>query len=153
MPGDFILSSQVDTDVEYATQWREGISTLITTIQQAGMKVGIAIKPSTSIHYLTEDPSLVSIIQSSVDLILVMTVEPGFSGQAFMKHIMPKVVTVRTQFPMKDIQVDGGLAPDTVDDATKAGANVIVAASAIFNAVDRKQVMDQIRTSIVKYNK
>ena len=146
MPGNVsLLSSQVDQDEEYTLKWRAGVSTLISAIHESGMKVGIAIKPSTSVQYLLQ---LQPILCDQVYLILVMTVEPGFSGQAFMKHVMPNVSAVRHMYPGIHVQVDGGLAPDTVDEATKAGANVIVAASAIFGASDRKRVMDQLRLSV-----
>jgi ribulose-phosphate 3-epimerase len=140
MPGDVRLQT-LDTDP--MLEWKSGVRTLITAIQQAGMKVGVAIRPSTPIEYLIQ-----ALSDTTVDLILIMTVEPGFSGQSFMRHVMPKVSTVRQAFPTTHVQVDGGLAPDTVDEAAKAGANVIVAASAIFGAVDRKWVMDQLRASV-----
>ena len=107
-----------------------------------------------------------------VDQILIMTVEPGFGGQSFMADMMPKVrdlppskirtmqaliiVTplkvraLRDRFPHLDIEVDGGLAPDTIDIAAKAGANMIVAGSAIFNAEDPKAVVETLRHSVLK---
>ena len=98
-----------------------GVSTLISSIKDAGMKVGISIKPGTSIE------SIEPYIQD-VDMILIMTVEPGFSGQSFMGDMMPKVQALREKYPNLDIQVDGGVSPKTVDAATEAGANVVVAA-------------------------
>ena len=79
-----------------------------------------------------------------------MTVNPGFSGQKFMADMMPKVKILREKFPLLNIQVDGGLSPSTIDKAGEAGANVIVAASAIFEAEDRKAVIDTLRAGVEK---
>lgn len=83
-----------------------------------------------------------------IDMVLVMTVEPGFGGQAFMKEMMPKVKKLRELHPNLDIQVDGGLSPSTVDFATEAGANIIVAGSAIFKASDPGEVIKILRNSV-----
>lgn len=85
-----------------------------------------------------------------VDLVLIMTVNPGFSGQEFMADMMPKVKTLREKYPDLNIQVDGGLSPTTIDTAAEAGANVVVAASAIFGAEDRKAVIDALRAGVEK---
>merc|ERR1712127_149724 len=105
------------------------------------MKVGVSLKPGTSIDEIVP-------FVDQLDMILVMTVEPGFSGQSFMGEMMPKVSSLREKYPGIDIQVDGGLSPKTVDAATSAGANVIVAASAIFGSDDRKGVIDTLRSSV-----
>lgn len=120
-----------------------GAQALIDSIKNAGMKVAIALKPGTGAEAI--DP-----YADQLDMVLVMTVEPGFSGQSFMGAMMPKVETLRKKYPNMDIQVDGGLSPKTVDAATAAGANVIVAASAIFGSNDRKGVIDALRASIDK---
>lgn len=98
---------------------------LIHRIKEKGIKAGIAIKPKTPVEEVL--PFI-----DHVDLVLVMTVEPGFGGQKFMKDMMPKVEYLRKLRPYLDIEVDGGLGPDTIDDAAKAGANMIVAGSSIF---------------------
>jgi ribulose-phosphate 3-epimerase len=98
---------------------------LIQDIKSHGMKVGLAIKPKTPVE------SVFPFIEL-LDLVLVMTVEPGFGGQKFMMDMMPKVQTLRQLYPSLDIEVDGGLAPDTIEAAASAGANWIVAGSAVF---------------------
>jgi len=120
-----------------------GPKQVIQAIQDANMKVGLAIKPNTSPSVICEfaDANL-------LDNICIMTVEPGFSGQAFMSDMMVKVEMLRGKYPHINIQVDGGLSPKTVDQATKAGANVIVSASAIFGSNDRGGVIKALRKSV-----
>ena len=120
-----------------------GVPAMIKMIHDAGMKAGIVIKPDTPVD--TVFP-----YAADVDLVLIMTVNPGFSGQKFMPEMMPKVKTLREKFPDLDIQVDGGLNPSTIDQAGEAGANVIVAASAIFGADDRTAVIDALRAAVEK---
>ena len=116
---------------------------MIRQIRDAGLKVGMVIKPGTAVEELY--PYI-----DKIDLVLIMTVEPGFSGQSFMADMMPKVRALRAKYPALNIQVDGGLSPDTIDAAAEAGANVIVAASAIFGAKDRKGVIDLLRAGVDK---
>jgi ribulose-phosphate 3-epimerase len=117
---------------------------MIRRIRGAGMSVGMVIKPGTPVE------TLYPFIED-IDLVLIMTVEPGFSGQKFMADMMPKVKNLRELYPKLNIQVDGGLSPDTIDAAAKAGANVVVAASAIFGSKDRKTVIDALRAGVEKY--
>lgn len=121
-----------------------GVKALISTVKDAGMKVGLVIKPGTPVDVIYE-------YANDIDLVLIMTVEPGFSGQKFMPDMMPKVEALRERYPGLNIQVDGGLSPSTVDEATKAGANVIVAASAIFGSDDRGGVIKVLRESVEKH--
>ena len=81
---------------------------------------------------------------------LVMTVEPGFGGQKFMASEMPKVKALRDRYPDLLIEVDGGLSESTVDQAAEAGANVIVAGSAVFGAKDPAAVIAALRTAVNK---
>ena len=120
------------------------VEAMIQRIRAAGMNVGIVIKPGTPVEELY--PYI-----DKIDLVLIMTVEPGFSGQSFMAEMMPKVRVLREKYPSLNIQVDGGLSPDTIDTAAEAGANVIVAASAIFGAKDRKGVIASLRAGVDKH--
>ena len=81
---------------------------------------------------------------------LVMTVEPGFGGQKFMPEMMPKVEALRKRCPELNIEVDGGLAENTIDTAADAGANVIVAGSAVFGAKDPSEVIAKLREAVEK---
>lgn len=81
-------------------------------------------------------------------MVLVMTVNPGFGGQKFMASELPKVQELRKRYPDLNIEVDGGLGPGTIDQAADAGANVIVAGSAVFGAKDPSEVIATLRKSI-----
>ena len=74
-----------------------------------------------------------------------MTVEPGFGGQKFMVNTMEKVVYLHKKYPKLDIQVDGGIGIDNAGSVSQAGANWLVAGSAIFNAKDRKWAIEEIK--------
>ena len=81
---------------------------------------------------------------------LVMTVEPGFGGQKFMPNMMPKVQALRKRYPELNVEVDGGLSEKTIDVAADAGANVIVAGSAVFGAKDPAHVIAKLREAVEK---
>lgn len=81
-------------------------------------------------------------------MVLVMTVEPGFGGQKFMASQLPKVTALRERYPGLNIEVDGGLGPGTIDEAADAGANVIVAGSAVFGATDPGEVIRALRGAV-----
>ncbi len=107
---------------------------LIHRLHDEGAEVGVAIKPA---HPL----SLVSELLDHVDLLLVMTVEPGFGGQSFRHDAVPKVAEAARWRREHDagfrIQVDGGIALDTIEEAAAAGADTFVAGSSVFGAQDR----------------
>ncbi|KAJ1801833.1 RIBULOSE-phosphate 3-epimerase [Coemansia sp. RSA 2599] len=111
---------------------------LIDRIHAKGMKAGMAIKPNTPADVAFE-------FCSKLDQVLVMTVEPGFGGQAFMPDCMQKVRELRKRFPDLDIEVDGGLDPENIQVAAEAGANVIVAGSSIFKAKSPGDVISLFR--------
>jgi len=113
----------------------------IASVRAHGMKVGVAIKPRTPI-----EPVLPYL--NDLDMILVMTVEPGFGGQKFMPDMMPKVKALREKAPDLNIQVDGGLDEETIKVAAQAGANVIVAGSSIFGSKDPGATMKILRDTV-----
>ncbi|MCJ1344526.1 RIBULOSE-phosphate 3-epimerase [Peltigera leucophlebia] len=122
---------------------------LIRYIHDHGMLAGIAIKPDTPVDVLWD------ILKSSEkrevpDMVLVMTVYPGFGGQKFMASELPKVKALRDKYPDLNIEVDGGLAEGTIDQAAEAGANVIVAGSAVFGAKDPAEVIQKLREAVEK---
>ena len=101
----------------------------ICKIRKQGVKVGISIKPGTSVSAL--EPYL-----ELVDMVLIMTVEPGFGGQKYMESCTEKVVQTRKMITEKglsvDIQVDGGINRETLKVVLEAGANIVVAGSTVF---------------------
>jgi ribulose-phosphate 3-epimerase len=105
----------------------------IDKIHAKGKKAGVVLKPKTPAEAVL--PFL-----EKVELILVMTVEPGFGGQKFMADQMPKVTALRRMIdeknPACELEVDGGVAPDTCQTCIDAGANVLVAGSAVYKAAD-----------------
>ncbi|KAH8819089.1 ribulose-phosphate 3-epimerase-like protein [Xylogone sp. PMI_703] len=125
---------------------------MIRYIHDCGMLAGIAIKPKTSVDVLWD------ILENSKekerpDMVLIMTVEPGFGGQKFMASELPKVTALRQRYPDLNIEVDGGLGPGTIDQAADAGANVIVAGSAVFGAKDPREVISVLREAVEKRRK
>jgi ribulose-phosphate 3-epimerase len=111
-------------------------------IRAAGARVGVAVKPATPI-------SAVADLAPHVDMILVMTVEPGFGGQAFMADMMPKVREARRLADASEfdiwIQVDGGVGPDTIEQCSAAGADVFVAGSSVYRAPEPAVMVESLR--------
>ena len=113
---------------------------MIETIHQMGAKAGIALKPGTPAQ--AAFPYL-----SMVDMVLVMTVEPGFGGQRFMPDVAKKVRAIRQMQvnPSLHIGVDGGINLDNVKSVIRDGADVIIAGSAVFNAKSRALAINALR--------
>ena len=119
--------------VHVEADFPENIQTAIDKIHAKGKKAGIVLKPKTTweavLPYLKE-----------CDIVLVMTVEPGFGGQKFMADMMPKVAQLRAMLdevnPNCELEVDGGVDTATRDACVNAGANVLVAGSAVYKAAD-----------------
>ncbi|WCJ27484.1 Ribulose-phosphate 3-epimerase [Euphorbia peplus] len=123
---------------------RENWGELIQKIKSKGMTPGVSLKPGTPI----EDIFPLVECEIPVELVLVMTVEPGFGGQKFMPSMMEKVKTLRKKYPSLDIEVDGGLGPSTIEIAAEAGANCIVAGSSVFGAPEPAHVISLLRKSV-----
>ncbi|OJJ46227.1 hypothetical protein ASPZODRAFT_133240 [Penicilliopsis zonata CBS 506.65] len=122
---------------------------LIRYIHEQDMQAGIAIKPDTPVDVLWEILENKEAIERP-DMVLVMTVHPGFGGQKFMASELPKVQALREKYPDLNIEVDGGLGLGTIDQAADAGANVIVAGSAVFGAQDPGDVITKLREAVNK---
>ncbi|VDP09419.1 unnamed protein product [Soboliphyme baturini] len=111
---------------------------LIKQIKEAGLKVGMALKPNTPM-------ADVKTLVSSVDMVLVMTVEPGFGGQAFMPQMLDKVRELRNDRPWLNIEVDGGVGPKNIVDCAEAGANMIVAGTSVVSHANPEAVIEFMR--------
>lgn len=110
---------------------------VLKKIKALGVKAGISIKPKTKASKIYD-------LLDMVDLVLIMTVEPGFGGQAFMEDMMPKIKNIRKRFN-GDIQVDGGINSQTAKKVKKAGANVLVAGTYVFGAKNIKKAIESLR--------
>ena len=115
----------------------DNLAEVIRQIHGLGVRCGVSLRPPTALAVIEKH-------LKDVDLVLLMTVEPGFGGQAFMKHVMPKVRELREKFD-KDIQVDGGINQKTAKEAVAAGANVLVAGTAIFGSPDAAKAIEALR--------
>ena len=117
----------------------EDVEATITTIHECGMKVGLSICPET-------DAEMFLPYLSEIDMILVMSVHPGFGGQKFIPESLEKIRKIRAMIAERrlsvDIQVDGGICLANVRDVLDAGANIIVAGSAVFKGDPEKNTKD-----------
>ena len=120
----------------------ERIAEAIKEVRDCGKKVGLTVKPGTPASALL--PYI-----DELDLALVMTVEPGFGGQKFMADMLPKIEMLRREIDCRglscELEVDGGINPDTARLCIDAGADVLVAGSDVFKAADRAARIAQIR--------
>ena len=134
--GAAIVTVHVESDTE------ENIHAAIDKNHAKGKKAGVVVKPKTPAE------AVLPFIEK-VELILVMTVEPGFGGQSFMADMMPKVSAIRAYIneknPQCELEVDGGVAPDTCRTCIEAGANVLVAGSAVYKAADIPARINELR--------
>lgn len=121
---------------------------IIAAIHKTGMKAGVAISPQTPSSAVTDE------VAQKADMLLVMTVHPGKGGQKFMEECVVKVKELRDRFPEKDIEVDGGVGPKTIQPCADAGSNVIVAGTAVFGASDPgaviRELKDVVNTALSK---
>lgn len=115
---------------------------LARELRARGSKASMALKPATPIEPFMD-------MLTELDMLLLMTVEPGFGGQSFLDVVLPKIKRARQAIEDAGVpialQVDGGVAPDTIERAAEAGANVFVAGSAVYSAEDPAKAIDDLR--------
>ncbi|KAK0161420.1 hypothetical protein PV327_009891 [Microctonus hyperodae] len=125
----------------------EDVPLVCRKVQEAGMKVGVALKPGTPVEVVVDYINM-------ADMVLVMTVEPGFGGQKFIEPMMKKVAWLRTNYPSLDIEVDGGVGPSTIHACAQAGANMIVSGTAVTGSDNPGKVIssmkDIVNSEIIK---
>ena len=139
----------VDAGADIITVHIEGcphINRLVQTIKGLGVKAGVALNPGTPIDTLEE-------VLPSLDLVLVMTVNPGFGGQAFIEPMLDKIARLRTELDQRglsaELEVDGGINAEVAPRVVAAGARVLVAGAAVFNSQQTvKEALDRIRSSL-----
>ncbi|HEY4558883.1 MAG TPA: ribulose-phosphate 3-epimerase [Enteractinococcus sp.] len=115
---------------------------LARELRARGARAAMALKPATPIEPYMD-------MLTELDMVLLMTVEPGFGGQSFLDVVLPKIRRARQAIEDAGVpialQVDGGVAPDTIERAAEAGANVFVAGSAVYSAEDPAKAIDDLR--------
>ncbi len=117
---------------------------LARTLRSAGSRAGLALKPATPVEPYID-------LLAEIDMLLIMTVEPGFGGQQFLDLCLPKIRTARAMLDKHGIetwvQVDGGITMDTIERAAEAGADVFVAGSAVYSADDPDKMVAELRAA------
>lgn len=115
---------------------------LARTLRGMGKRAGLALNPGTAVEPYAD-------LLSDFDMLLIMTVEPGFGGQPFLPQVLPKLRQAREIAQRRGLdiwlQVDGGISPDTIDRCAEAGADVFVAGSAVFRADDPDAMIARLR--------
>ena len=118
------------------------IDQTIAAIRESGVKAGLVVKPNTPAEMVL--PFL-----SQLDMVVVMTVEPGFGGQKFRQDVLPKIREIRNEITRlglsTELEIDGGINPDTIALAAEAGANVFVAGNAVFGADNPGEMIASLR--------
>lgn len=131
--------------ISFHPEASEHIDRTLQLIKDQGCKAGLVFNPGTPLHYLEH-------VMDKLDLILLMSVNPGFGGQSFIPEALKKIAAVRKMIDAtgRDImlEVDGGIKIDNIAAAAKAGADTFVAGSAIFGKPDYKAVIDAMRTQL-----
>jgi ribulose-phosphate 3-epimerase len=142
---DRLIDDFVRAGADLVSVHAEATNRLLRTlrhIREAGARPGVALSPASPLELVTE-------VLGEVDLVLLMTVEPGFGGQALLPAVLDKVARLRTMITARGldlhVEVDGGVDPTTAPLATAAGADVLVAGTAVFGAADYDEAVAAIR--------
>ena len=146
-PADPYLAAFADAGADIITVHAEAgphLDRSLQAIKALGKKAGVSLNPSTP-------PDVIEYVLDRLDLVLLMTVNPGFGGQAFIPSVIEKISRVKAMIGNRpiDIEVDGGVTPETAPLVVKAGANVLVAGSAVFKG----GTIDSYRSNITAIRK
>ena len=143
---ELYLSDYIQAGADMISVHAEAVTHLhraVQEIKRLGAKASVALNPATPI-------SLLDHVLGDLDMILIMTVNPGFGGQSFIEACLPKIEALRERLTSlgldTDIEVDGGVKTDNVDRVVSAGANVIVSGSGIFKTEDYGATISEMRT-------
>jgi ribulose-phosphate 3-epimerase len=131
--------------ISFHPEASEHIDRTLQLIRDQGCKAGLVFNPATPLHYLEH-------VMDKLDLILIMSVNPGFGGQSFIPEALKKIAAVRKMIDASGfdimLEVDGGVKVDNIAAVAKAGADTFVSGSAIFGKPDYKAVIDAMRTQL-----
>ncbi|MFO8088654.1 MAG: ribulose-phosphate 3-epimerase [Desulfatiglandaceae bacterium] len=133
---DRFIDEFVDAGADIVTVHAEAsvhLHRILERIRKAGARAGVSINPGTS-------PHVIDYALDNMDLVLIMTVNPGFGGQKFIESVLPKIEKIRKTVDARgldiELEVDGGIGPETIQRVSSAGADVFVAGSAVFGSGD-----------------
>lgn len=146
-PGEFVASfAAAGADrISFHPEVTDHPEAVVHEIKEAGAGVGIAVHPDVGLDYAER-------YLSEVDVVLMMTVRPGFGGQKFMPEIVPKIADARRLVEARgadaDIEVDGGIKVDNIDLVVEAGANIVVSGSGVYDGVDAPAAARRLRVRL-----
>ena len=146
--GDFIDAGADMITIHYeAVNNDEKLIEIAEKLHSAGVKAGITVKPKTPVEVIEN-------VLEYYDMVLIMTVEPGFGGQSYIKEMNSKIKWVadiaESKYPNLDIEVDGGVSARTIHMAAEAGANIFVAGSAVFGEENAEDAVLKLREIAMK---
>lgn len=136
---DFVKAGSDMITVHIETISIASIKRQFRRLKSQGVKVGVSLNPATPLQRIKD-------LLGAVDLVLIMSVNPGFSGQKFIPSVLPKIRKLRSIFD-GDISVDGGVNDKVAGRLIKAGANILASGSYIFGAKDAKKAIEKLRTA------
>ena len=149
-PVDRIIPDFASAGASYITfhpEASEHIDRTINVIKESGCKAGLVFNPATPLHHLDH-------VIDQLDMVLLMSVNPGFGGQSFIPQTLEKLTAVRKLIDSKGLhtrlEIDGGVKIDNIREIASAGADTFVAGSAIFNTADYKDTIDKMRSELAK---
>ena len=147
-PVDRIIPDFASAGASYITfhpEASEHVDRTIGLIKESGCKAGLVFNPATPLHYLEHTIE-------KLDMVLLMSVNPGFGGQSFIPHTLEKLKTVRKLIDAHGLatrlEIDGGVKIDNIKEIASAGADTFVAGSAIFNTENYKAIIDKMRSEL-----
>ncbi|HGE6066039.1 TPA: ribulose-phosphate 3-epimerase [Vibrio cholerae] len=133
--------------ITFHVEASEHVDRTLQLIKECGCQAGVVLNPATPLHHL-------DYIMDKVDLILLMSVNPGFGGQSFIPHTLDKLRAVRERIKQSGrpirLEIDGGVKVENIREIAEAGADMFVAGSAIFGQPDYQVVIEQMRAELAK---
>lgn len=149
-PVDRIIGDFIEAGATYITfhpEASEHIDRSLALIRSAGCKAGLVFNPATPLHHIDH-------VMDKLDMVLLMSVNPGFGGQSFIPHTLTKLREARAKIEASGLpirlEVDGGVGVKNIREIAEAGADTFVAGSAIFNAPDYADVVRQMRAELAQ---